>query len=120
MKNLVLFAMLVMACAVNAQEFEAKAGGGGFKVDGPGIEQTSDMMTVDGQTFIVYKTAKDAKFLKCLSPKTGNYYPVWIGNPTEYKHEGRTVFKMKSGTYCVYKLSDKTGNPYAVYLNKKA
>ena len=111
---------LIVTSAVNAQTFEVKSGGkGGFNVDGPGITETKQLMDIDGESFVVWKTEKGAKFMKCLSPNSGNLYPVWVGEPTEHRYDGRVVYQMKSGTYCVYKVSAKTGNPYPVYLNKK-
>lgn len=119
MKRLtILVVALMVTCMVSAQNFKKKAsGGGGFDIDAPGIEKTQEMMKIDGKSYEVFKTDKGSAFIKCLSPNSGKYYPVWIGRETEHTFEGRKVYQMKSGTYCVYQISKKTGNPYAVYLD---
>ena len=121
MKKLsILVVALMVTCALSAQNFKKKAsGGGGFNIDAPGIEQTQETIHIDGKSFQILKTDKGSPFIKCLSPNSGKYYPVWIGKPTEHTFEGRKVYQMKSGTYCVYQISKKTHNPYAVYLDEE-
>lgn len=114
---LVMFA-LVTVTMVNAQSFKKKTSkGGGFDVNAPSIVSMQESIMIDGQSYELFKTDKGSAFIKCLSPKTGNFYPVWIGKETDHVFEGRKVYQMKSGTYCVYQISKNSGNPYAVYLD---
>ena len=121
MKRILMLSVVAMFIAsASAQEFVAKKrSGGGFNVEAPGVNETQEFLEIDGESFVVWETAKGAKFVKCLSPRTGNLYPVWVGEKTEHEYDGRIVYRMKSGTYCVYKVSMKTGNPYPVYLDTK-
>lgn len=109
---------MIMSCA--AQDFVPKqrsGGRGGFDVES-GIA-TSETITVDGQVFDLYATANGSRYMKLVSPKSGNSYAVWVGQATDYTHEGRTVYVSTKGSYCVYKLSESSGNPYPVWLDKQ-
>ena len=113
--TIALVIYLFATTAVNAQTFEAVKKG--FDVESG--EKTAEKITIDGKTFDVLKTAKGSKYVVLLSPRTGNHYPLWIGKDTGLKHDGRKVYQMKSGKYCIYVTSKKTGNPYAKWLKVK-
>ncbi len=118
-KYLLLIAMftLAIAKASTAQTFTSKPqSGGGFDTS-VGISN-GETIEIDGEVFKVFETKSGSKYVKCVSPKTGNEYAVWIGTPTQHKHEGRVVYQSNSGSYCVYKISSNSGNPYPMWLDK--
>lgn len=107
---------MIMSCS--AQDFVPKQRkGGGFDVES-GIV-TSETVTVDGKVFDLYATANGSRYMKLTSPRSGNSYAVWVGQPTDFSHEGRTVYVSTKGSYCIYKLSESSGNPYPVWLDKQ-
>ena len=117
-KVILLLAMLILSYAgANAQKFKTIKKG--FDVESGTDAKTS--IIIEGKEFPIFLTKKNVGYIKCKSIKTGRYYPVWIGTITGETHEGRDVYQMKSGKYCIYKISEKTGNPYSVWLeeNKK-
>tara|TARA_R110000822_G_scaffold127454_1_gene262941 strand:- start:6638 stop:7015 length:378 start_codon:yes stop_codon:yes gene_type:complete len=99
---------------VTAQSFETVKKGG-FDIESG--SDTGTTITIDSKVFELSETTKGTLYVKCLSNKTGSYYPVWIGQPANLRHEGKAVYKMKSGKHCIYKIG-KGGNPYAVYLKQ--
>lgn len=86
MRNLFLIVCLLMATiTTQAQEFaEVKRSGGGFNVENS-IE-TGETLNIDRQTFDLHETKSGSRFVKCKSPRTGNFYPVWVGIKTEFKN----------------------------------
>jgi len=111
----VLHALLTVGLC-NAQTFETvKKSGGGFDVESG--TATGDTMTIDGKAFDLFETAKGSLYIKCKSRKSGRFYPVWIGQPANVRHEGKAVYMTKSGKYCIYKIG-KSGNPYPVWLKR--
>lgn len=112
------FMLIMLGLAASAQTFTPKGGGGkGFDVEsGTKLNET---VTVDGQVFDLYATSSGSRYIKCVSPRTGNGYAVWVGNATEHKYEGRTVYQSAKGTYSVLKLSANSGQPYTVWLDKQ-
>jgi hypothetical protein len=113
-KSVLVIALITLASIVNAQSFTAKASGG---FDANTGVLTTESIVIDGQSFSIHETGKGSKYIKCLSPRTGNDYAVWVGSKTSHSYEGSTVYQSKKGTYCVYKLSPKTGNPYPKWLD---
>lgn len=105
--------LMLVAVATQAQTF-TETSKGGFSVENGTV--TGENLEIAGQPFEVEETAKGAQYISCLSPKTGNYYPVWIGVATEYEHENLNVRQSSSGKYFVLIISVNTGNPYAKYL----
>lgn len=113
MKNfLILF--VIFSASLNAQTFTAK----GFKL-AETDKATDELINVWGNNYEVYKTASGSKFIKAIS-RTGTVYAVWIGEETEFQHEGETVRISKNGNYFILVISDKTGYPYCKYLDKNA
>ena len=113
-KSVLVIALITLASIVNAQTFAAKASGG---FDANAGTLTTESMVIDGQSFSIHETGKGSKYIKCLSPRTGNDYAVWIGSETSHTHDGSKVYQSKKGTYCVYKVSPSTGNPYPKWLD---
>ena len=118
MKKGLLFitAIIVFAVGAKAQEFEVKKSSG-FKFDVDAGATTGENIIVDGKTFEMFETTSGSRYVKAVS-KTGNLYPVWIGTDTGKFFESRKVYKSKSGSYCVFKLT-KSGYPHATWLNAK-
>lgn len=111
-------AFMLAAAAMSGQTFTPKGGGGkGFDVTS-GIV-TGQSVTIEGKVFDLFETKSGSRYIKCTSPNSGDLYAVWVGTPTEYKHEGLTVYQSAKGSYCVLKLSATSGNPYAVWLDKQ-
>lgn len=78
---------------------------------------TGETVQVEGKTYEVWSTEKTgAKFLKVVSPRTNNEYPVWIGAATDEKIEGYTVRTTKSGKKFLLKIDFASKNPICVYL----
>lgn len=118
MASMTLLMLLMLGLAASAQTFTPKGGGGGgFDVETG--TKLSETVTIDGKVFDLYATSSGSRYIKCKSARTGNSYAVWVGTPTEYKHEGLTVYQSAKGSYSVLKLSAKSGNPYAVWLDKQ-
>jgi len=114
MKNLFSI-LLVMAIAIGSQaQTFTTTSSGGFDVESGTL--TSETITIDGQVFDLYETSSGSLYVKCISPRTGNGYAVWIGAETEFDFEGRTVYQSRKGSYCIYKISANSGNPYPVWL----
>lgn len=115
MKNLFSI-LLVMAIAIGsqAQTFTTTNSGGGFRVDSG--TSTGEYFEVDGQKFEMFTTSKGSRYIKCESMAKQTSYAVWIGTETEFEFEGRTVYQSKKGSYCIYKISANSGNPYPVWL----
>ena len=115
-KSIFTLVLAIASVALSAQTFTAKtSSGGGFNVDSG--ESLGETVTIDGEVFDLYATESGSKYVKLTSPRTGNDYPLWIGTPTEYKFEGRTVYQSRKGSYCVYIVSKNSGNPYAKWLD---
>jgi len=108
----ITIALFLLTLTTHAQEFKRK----GFDVT-TGIP-TGQTLTIENKTFPILATPKGSNYLKLLSPKTKNYYPLWIGTKVDTLFEGSNVYISKKGSYCIYKLSPNTGNPYAVWLTK--
>jgi len=113
-KSAFMIAFIALTSIMNAQTFAAKASGG---FDANAGTLTTESMVIDGQSFSIHETDKGSKYIKCLSPRTGNDYAVWIGSETSHTHDGSKVYQSKKGTYCVYKISSNTGNPYPKWLD---
>jgi len=114
MKNLFSI-LLVMAIAISSQaQTFTTASSGGFDIES-GVH-TNESITIDEQVFEIFNTKSGSQYIKCMSPRTGNGYAVWIGEATEFRFEGRTVYQSRKGSYCVYKISANSGNPYPVWL----
>lgn len=111
----ILFLSLIVSLSAQNMQFEAtKTSGGGFNVtSGADLNET---IMIENTSYDVFATAKGSKYIICNSPKTGNDYPVWIGNETQETYEGRPVRVSKKGTYFVLIKSKKTNNPYCKYL----
>ena len=120
MKKVLLTTVLMLFVSVLFSQdltFKTKTStGGGFDTESANVQLTTETISIDGNSYKLFATKSGSRFIKCVSAKTGKNYPVWIGAETTYTYEGRKVYKMKSGTFCVYKISEKSGNPYAVYL----
>jgi hypothetical protein len=116
--KVMLVGAVIMFTAIisNAQTFAPKGGGGGG-FDASTGQVTDESVNIDGKVFNLLTTESGSRYIKCTSARTGNDYAVWVGTPTEYKHEGRVVYKSSKGSYCILKISDKSGNPYAVWLD---
>lgn len=111
----ILFLSLILSLSAQNMQFEAsKSSGGGFDVTS-GIDLNQTIM-VDNTFYDVFETAKGSKYIICNSPKTGNDYPVWIGNETQEVYQGRPVRVSKRGTYFILIKSKNTNNPYCKYL----
>jgi len=117
MKKSIFTLMLAIASvALSAQTFTAKtSSGGGFNVESG--DATGETVTIDDTVFDLFTTESGSRYVKLTSPRTGNDYPLWIGTPTEYTFEGRTVYQSRKGSYCVYLVSENSGNPYAKWLD---
>ncbi|NQZ74537.1 MAG: hypothetical protein HRT61_00235 [Ekhidna sp.] len=118
MKKLLVMvaATLVSVAAFSQMEFTPKVSkGGGFDVSA-GID-SGEAISIGGEVHKVFETEGGSKYIKCTSPKTGNEYAVWIGVETSHEYDGYKVYQMKSGAYCIYKVSVTSGNPYPVYLS---
>jgi len=116
MKKVILTVALAIALfSSSAQTFQAKTSGGGFNVES-GVS-TDEAIKIGSYTYEVFTTNKGSKYIKLVSTKTGNEYPLWIGEPTKHTFEGQTVYQMQSGSYCIYVIG-KSGNPYAKWLDK--
>jgi|9_EtaG_2_1085328.scaffolds.fasta_scaffold170224_1 hypothetical protein len=106
----------IAAIAFTQRTFVSKTSkGGGFNVES-GLS-TGRSINIDGTTFSLFETKKGSTYIKCKSPRTGNDYAVWVGKSTAHTHEGRKVYISNSGSYCVYKISSNSGNPYPVWLD---
>ena len=117
MKKAIFTIMLAMASvAINAQTFTAKtSNAGAFNTEAS--LYTDEDIIIEGQHYELWMTESGSKYVKLTSLRTGNEYPLWIGDPTEYTFEGRTVYQSRNGSYCVYVISANSGNPYAKWLN---
>jgi hypothetical protein len=87
-----------------------------FKTDLNIAIDIGETIDVEGTVFPVFETKSGANFVKCISAKSGNEYPVWIHEQTEHEYKGFIVHKSPKGKYCYYKLN-KTGYPMAVWLS---
>ncbi len=119
MKKAIFTIMLAVASvALNAQTFTAKtSSGGGFNADSGTL--TNETFIVDGQSYELWSTESGSRYVKLISPRTGKTYPIWVGTPTEHTFEGRTVYRSKKGSYCVYISSAKSEiSFYAKWLDK--
>lgn len=117
----IVFAIVMVVSMFNssscyAQEFEVVKSRG-FDVENG--EKLNETITVDGKTFDLFATSKGSKYMKLKSPRTGNWYAVWVGSKTGKQFEGRDVYKSKRGKYCVFIISKNTGNPYPKWLKVK-
>ena len=113
---LTLALVAIATTAFTQRTFVSKTSkGGGFNVSS-GLS-TNRTIKIDNTTFDVFETPKGSSYIKCTSPRTGNEYAVWVGKSTEHTHKGRKVYISNSGSYCVYKISSKSGNPYPVWLD---
>ena len=120
MKKVFLTLVLVATVATAyTQTFTSKSSsnGGGFNVE-DGI-QTVETFTIDGTYYDVFETENGSKYIKLLSPRTGNYYPLWIFEATPHTFEGRRVYETRNGSYCIYVVSENSGNPYCKWLDKE-
>ncbi len=72
-------------------------------------------MSVGDKSFKIYETANGSAYIKAVSSKSGKPYPVWIGQATDYTHEGHPVRTFASGSYAYFVLG-KSGYPYARWL----
>ena len=114
-KAIFTLALVAIATTAFTQTFVTKTSkGGGFNVES-GVS-TGRSIAIDGANFSLFETDKGSTYIKCKSPRTGEDYAVWLGKQTEYTHEGRKVYQSNSGSYCVYKISSNSGNPYPVWL----
>lgn len=120
MKTLFLILFITSIGFLTAQTFSLKTHtGGGFNT-GSG-DKTGETITVESKTFEVLITSSGSKYLECHSTKTGNDYPVWIGDITEfdftYKEKVFPIRQSKSGKYFILVIG-KSGQPYAKYLEE--
>ena len=118
MKTFMTIVALVLAAYTSqAQNYEYReASGGGTKTDYSTYDQTGSTVDVDGTVYDLRTTGSGSDFILCVSPKTGNAYPVWVGTPNGQTFDGRPVRMSKSGTPFVLIISSNTGNPYCKYL----
>ena len=118
LKYMLLIGMFTMAIAKasTAQTFTKKTSSGGGFDTSVGMS-TGESIKIDGETFELFETNSGSKYMKCTSPRTGKEYAVWVGDLTTYEFEGRKVYQSRSGSFCVYKLSSNSGNPYPVWLD---
>ena len=117
--NLFLVAAMLMF-AVNtsvAQTFEY-ATSKGSTFNAASADSTGYTIEVDGKAYDVFKTTKQAAFIKAISSKTGKVYPVWIGIKTSMEFDGKPVRKSSKGKHFVL-VPNKAGYPYAKYLKTK-
>jgi len=115
MKNVFFMFAIAFASVTFGQTLQAKSasGGGGFDVaDGT---PTGDVLSVDDEDFEIFTTASGSRYVKAVSPRSGDEYAVWVGSETQGTFEGRMVYESKSGAICVYKLT-KSGFPYPQWL----
>lgn len=112
MKHLMIFVALLIGLSVSAQTFTEKATG--FNVE-EGMA-TGNIITVQGETFDLYKTDSGALYVIAISKKDTKY-PSWIGRKTTSLFDDKDVYVTKNGNYCYYKLTNK-GYPYPVWLKK--
>lgn len=80
---------------------------------------TDKTITIEGKTFDLFSTKNGSVYIKCLSGRTGKYYPLWIGEKTELIHEGKPVYKSKNGKFCIYLISKNTNYPYSIWLKEQ-
>ena len=115
-----IISMFILAIAKSgaAQTFTKKTSSGGSFDTSVGVS-TGETISIDGETFSIFETSSGSKYVKCISPRTGNEYAVWIGEKTEYTHNGRPVYRSKSGSFCVFVISKNSGNPFPVWLDVK-
>lgn len=116
MRNLLLVVfVLVASIKLSAQTFETVKTAG-FDIESG--KETNQTFKVDGKEFNLFSTSSGSLYIKCLSKRTGKSYAVWIGEAINIKYEGKEIYKTKSGKYCIYTMSPKSGNPRALYLKK--
>ena len=115
MKNLIIFTFMALTLGLNAQTFTTSKTGGGFDVS-TGTDLNKTIM-IDGTSYDVFATTSGSEYIICNSPKTGNDYPVWVGEDTGMTHEEYPVRLSKKGKYFILKKG-KSGNPYCKYLIK--
>ena len=115
MKNLFFILAIAIASTTFGQTYQTKTMGGGGGFDVTTGTATSEVLSVDGKDFTVFTTESGAKFIKAVSPRSGNEYAVWVYTATADTFEGRTIYTTKRGTPCVYKLT-KAGFPYPSWL----
>jgi hypothetical protein len=116
MKTLFFTLATAVATMSFGQTFQAKTiggGGGGFDVSTG--TQTSDSLSVDGESFSIFVTESGSKYIKAVSSRTGEEYAVWVGEETEGEFQGRSVYESRSGAFCVYQLGS-SGYPYSRWL----
>lgn len=110
-------AICAFTISANAQEYTRKASGSMSYVNE--AEATGEIENIQGTPWNVFKTTKGSKFIKCLSPRTGNNYPVWIGVKNGEHFEGEPIRVSKKGSLFILVLSNKTNNPYPVWIEKQ-
>lgn len=119
MKTIISLLLMVFCITMNAQNAVTFSEQKSFSFDVNSGEATGLTMTVEGKTFDLFTIGDDILYIKCIS-KENKEYPLWIGYPTEYFYNEYPVFQNKKGdAFCIFKLSKKSGYPYAVWLQKE-
>lgn len=113
-----MFIFMAISVSIFAQEFTAKANKSSFGIS-QGDKAAGDI-TIEGETFGIFSTNSGAKYIKAVSPKTGNIYPIWVGTETGDQFEGEPIRVSKNGNFFVLVLSTKSGNPYLKWLEVKS
>jgi len=117
MKNFFFILAISMASATFGQTFQAKTiGGNGVSFDTSSGIDADENLVVQEEPFKVFKTTSGSKYIKAISPRTGDEYAVWVGTETEFSFEGQPVYESRNGSYCIYLLG---GNnfPYSKWLD---
>ena len=105
MKQLLLLALVLSTSFFSQAQFDVTSG-----------NSTGTTITIETESYPVYKTMGGSEYIVCHSMRTGNDYPVWIGVPTTQIVEGRPVRQTRSGKFFILVISSNSHNPYCKYL----
>ncbi|WP_062055702.1 hypothetical protein [Aquimarina longa] len=110
------FLILLTSFLSQSQTFEPIKNKGFDLESGTPINENIE---IENKNFELFTTSKGSKYIKCLSVRTGEFYPLWMGTKTKLTHEGKSVYKSKKGKFCIYLISKKSGFPYPVWLTEQ-
>lgn len=117
MRYFAILSALFVATMTFGQTSYAPIKSSGVVFDVTSGTDTGETITIDGTSYEVLQTEKGSRYITLTSSKSGNDYPLWVGNPTEESYDGRTIYVMSSGSKCVYVVG-KSGNPYSLWLKE--
>lgn len=80
---------------------------------------TKDSITIGKIKYNIRTAPKGSPYIILKSPRTGNNYPLWIGEETDTIYEGYKLRKTRSGKFFIFRIVNKGRNPYCLYIKEK-